>query len=69
MINKALNDEELTEKLKDVHALGIRSKTKINETLVRNAPMLLTIGCFCIGTDQVALKAAASRGVNCKVTF
>jgi D-3-phosphoglycerate dehydrogenase len=61
--SKSLPKEELREKLKTVHALGIRSKTQITEDLIREAPCLLTIGCFCIGVNQVAQEAALSRGI------
>ncbi|CDZ97928.1 d-3-phosphoglycerate dehydrogenase 2 [Phaffia rhodozyma] len=60
---KAWTEEELLEKLGDYHAIGIRSKTKITEKVLKAATKLLVIGCFCIGTNQVALKAAASAGV------
>jgi len=56
-------EKQLTGMLEDVHILGIRSKTQINERVLRSAPKLIAIGCFCIGTDQVDLDAAAQRGV------
>ncbi|KAJ1839745.1 D-3-phosphoglycerate dehydrogenase 2, partial [Coemansia sp. RSA 2703] len=59
---KALDKAELIEKIKDVHAVGIRSKTKLTEEVLSHANKLLTIGCFCIGTNQVDLNYAASRG-------
>jgi D-3-phosphoglycerate dehydrogenase / 2-oxoglutarate reductase len=59
----ALNEEKLIEMLPGVHILGIRSKTKITERVLASAPQLIAIGCFCIGTDQVDLEAAARRGV------
>jgi len=49
--------------LRDVHVLGIRSKTEITERVLNLAPNLLAIGCFCIGTDQVDIDAATRRGV------
>jgi D-3-phosphoglycerate dehydrogenase len=49
--------------LRDVHILGIRSKTQINERVLNSAPKLIAIGCFCIGTDQVDMGAATQRGV------
>jgi D-3-phosphoglycerate dehydrogenase len=63
-VAKSLPKEELREKLKTVHALGIRSKTEIGEDLIKEAPCLLTIGCFCIGTNQVDLQAALARGIS-----
>ncbi len=59
----ALGVEELTKKIEDVHVLGIRSKTRVTEAAIKNARRLLTLGCFCIGTNQVDLAAANRRGV------
>ena len=55
--------EQLIEELKTTHAVGIRSKTPMNEAMLKHAPKLLCIGCFCIGTDRVDLAYAASRGI------
>jgi D-3-phosphoglycerate dehydrogenase len=49
--------------LKDVHFLGIRSRTELTEEMLAAAPKLTAIGCFCIGTNQVDLAAAAQRGI------
>ena len=63
-LNKsALNEDELCEKIASVHLLGIRSKTQVTRKVLERARNLLSIGCFCIGTDQVDLAAAASFGV------
>jgi D-3-phosphoglycerate dehydrogenase len=59
----ALGEEQLKEKLRDVHILGIRSKTQVTEAALSEAKRLLTIGCFCIGTNQVDLQAAKIRGI------
>ncbi|CCK72795.1 phosphoglycerate dehydrogenase SER3 KNAG_0L01750 [Huiozyma naganishii CBS 8797] len=59
----ALPEEELIEKIKDVHAIGIRSKTKLTANVLKHAKNLEVIGCFCIGTNQVDLEYAASRGI------
>jgi D-3-phosphoglycerate dehydrogenase len=48
---------------RDVHVIGIRSKTKLTERILKEAKNLLVVGCFCIGTNQVDLKYAASRGI------
>ena len=53
----------LIQKITDVHAIGIRSKTQLTATVLQAAKKLLTVGCFCIGTNQVALQYAQSRGV------
>jgi len=47
----------------DVHVIGIRSKTKLTEKVLREAKNLLVIGCFCIGTNQVDLDYAAKHGI------
>jgi D-3-phosphoglycerate dehydrogenase len=62
-LGRALDEEELIEKLADVHLLGIRSKTKVSAAALAAAPKLLAIGAFCIGTDQIALTEAAAAGV------
>lgn len=61
---KALVGDELIEKIKDVHVIGIRSKTKLTKAVLDEAKNLLAIGCFCIGTNQVDLKHAANKGVS-----
>ena len=60
----ALSEEELIKEIKDVHLLGIRSKTKITPAVLDAAKKLQAIGCFCIGVNQVDLKAATSHGVT-----
>ncbi len=59
----ALGEDSLLEKVRDVHVLGIRSRTQVTERVLSEARRLLTLGAFCIGTNQVALEAAGSRGV------
>jgi D-3-phosphoglycerate dehydrogenase len=59
----ALKPEELKAKIKDVHVLGIRSKTQIPAEVLAEAKRLLTLGCFCIGTNQVDLEFAKERGI------
>jgi D-3-phosphoglycerate dehydrogenase len=59
----ALDAGELKARLAGVQLLGIRSRTKITDDILAAAPDLLAIGCFCIGTNQVDLEAAARRGV------
>ncbi len=62
-ISKALTEEQLAEEIKDVHILGIRSKTQITKKVLDAAKKLQAIGCFCIGVNQVDLKAATKNGV------
>jgi len=62
-VTGALSESELIEKIKDVHLLGIRSKTTITPAVLAAANKLQAIGCFCIGVNQVNLKAATRSGV------
>ncbi|MEO7308646.1 MAG: phosphoglycerate dehydrogenase [Ferruginibacter sp.] len=62
-INSALSEAELITVIKDVHLLGIRSKTQVTKKILDAAPKLQAIGCFCIGVNQVDLKAATKNGV------
>lgn len=59
----ALSRDALRAALGRADVVGIRSKTRLDAELLAEAPRLLTIGCFCIGTDQVDLRAAGQRGV------
>ena len=59
----ALSEEELIKEIKDVHLIGIRSKTLITKKVLDAATKLQAIGCFCIGVNQVDLKAATQKGV------
>ena len=60
---KALNEDDLVREIKDVHILGIRSKTHISDKVLSAAKKLQAIGCFCIGVNQVDLKAATQHGI------
>ncbi len=62
-IGGALSEDELIKQIKDVHLLGIRSKTQITPKVLDAAKKLQAIGCFCIGVNQVNLKAATQHGV------
>jgi D-3-phosphoglycerate dehydrogenase len=62
-LGRALDEDELIERLGPVHLLGVRSKTQVSAKAIAAAPNLLAIGAFCIGTDQVALPAAAAAGI------
>ena len=62
-ITKALTEDDLVKEIKDVHILGIRSKTQITKKVLDAAKKLQAIGCFCIGVNQVDLKAAIKNGV------
>ncbi|MEI7736658.1 MAG: phosphoglycerate dehydrogenase [Ferruginibacter sp.] len=62
-ISGALSEEELIAAVKNVHLLGIRSKTLVTKKVLDAAEKLQAIGCFCIGTNQVDLAAATKKGV------
>jgi D-3-phosphoglycerate dehydrogenase len=62
-LSGALSEEELIKLIKDVHILGIRSKTFISKKVLDNAKKLQAIGCFCIGINQVDLKTCKQKGV------
>jgi len=59
----AISEEDLIKEVKDVHLLGIRSKTQVTEKILDAAKKLQAIGAFCIGVNQINLKAATKRGV------
>ena len=58
-----MTEEQLIDEIKDVHILGIRSKTQITKKILEAAKKLQAIGCFCIGVNQVDLKEATKNGV------
>lgn len=62
-LSGALSESELAEAIKGVHILGIRSKTKVTAKIVEAADKLLAIGAFCIGTNQIDLKASTEKGI------
>ncbi len=62
-LTHALTGEALVDKIADAHMIGIRSRTQLTAEVLAHAEKLMVIGCFCIGTNQVALEAAAHNGV------
>ena len=62
-VSKSLPEDELIEKLKDVHVLGIRSKTQVTKKVIESAKKLMAVGAFCIGTKQIDLVAAKENGI------
>ena len=60
---KALPPEELMAAISDAHFVGVRSRTQLTAEIFEAAKKLVAVGCFCIGTNQVDLKAATSKGV------
>ena len=59
----ALSGEELKQAIRDARFVGIRSRTHLTEEIFAAAEKLVAVGCFCIGTNQVDLDAAARRGI------
>ncbi|MDT8367775.1 MAG: phosphoglycerate dehydrogenase [Longimicrobiales bacterium] len=59
----ALHGDDLLEAISDTEIIGIRSRTHLTSEILASAEHLLAIGCFCIGTDQVALDRAAASGI------
>ncbi|MGA0582892.1 MAG: phosphoglycerate dehydrogenase, partial [Castellaniella sp.] len=59
----ALAGDALREALQGAHAVGIRSRTHLDQAVLADLPDLRVIGCFCIGTNQVDLETAALRGI------
>ncbi len=59
----ALDEDDLIAALDGVDILGIRSKTTVTPRVLEHAPQLSVIGAFCIGTNQIDLAGAATRGI------
>jgi D-3-phosphoglycerate dehydrogenase len=62
-VSKSLSEDELIERLQDVHVLGIRSKTQVTKKVIEAAEKLLVIGAFCIGTKQIDLDICKENGI------
>jgi len=63
LLTKSLAGDELKAKLANAHIVGIRSRTQLTAEALAGARKLITIGCFCIGTNQVDLDAAELAGI------
>jgi D-3-phosphoglycerate dehydrogenase len=62
-LKTALDGAELEHKIKDVHIIGIRSRTNLTPEILKKAKKLFAIGCYSIGTNQVDLQAAKNSGI------
>ncbi|EHR40003.1 MULTISPECIES: phosphoglycerate dehydrogenase [Alishewanella] len=62
-LKTSLPEDELIERIKDAHFIGIRSRTQLTDKVLEAASKLVAIGCFCIGTNQVDLDAALRRAI------
>ncbi len=62
-LSTALPEEQLVERIADVHFIGIRSRTQLTDKVFAAAKKLVAVGCFCIGTNQVDLQSATEHGI------
>ncbi|KZN33114.1 3-phosphoglycerate dehydrogenase [Pseudoalteromonas luteoviolacea S2607] len=62
-LKTSLPENELIERIRQVHFIGIRSRTHLSENVLNAAEKLVAIGCFCIGTNQVDLDSAKRKGI------
>ena len=62
-VKGAISEAELAQRVRDVHLLGIRSKTQVTPVVLDEARRMLAVGAFCIGTNQIALHHANRAGV------
>lgn len=62
-LSNSLSEEELIKKISEVSILGIRSKTQITKNILAHAKKLLTIGAYCIGTNQIDLQTCTNQGI------
>ncbi|NOR74369.1 MAG: phosphoglycerate dehydrogenase, partial [Draconibacterium sp.] len=62
-LKTALDANELEQKIKDVHILGIRSRTNLTREILKKAKKLFAVGCYSIGTNQVDLISAKQLGI------
>ncbi|MFH1194351.1 MAG: phosphoglycerate dehydrogenase [bacterium] len=62
-LKQALSEEELISEIKNVHLVGIRSRTLLTDKVLKNAKKLIAIGCYSIGTNQVDLHSARMHGM------
>ena len=63
VLSKSLSGDELKDAIGSAHIVGIRSRTQLTAEVLTEARKLITIGCFCIGTNQVDLEAAELAGM------
>ena len=62
-VSRSLSEDELIEKLQDVHVLGIRSKTQVTKRVIEAAEKLMVVSASCIGTKQIDLEACKENGI------
>jgi D-3-phosphoglycerate dehydrogenase len=63
-VSKAsMSEDEILEKVHDVHLLGIRSKTQLTEKILKSGNRLIAVGAYCIGTNQIDMNTAIENGI------
>jgi D-3-phosphoglycerate dehydrogenase len=62
-LKTSLPEDELIKKVKNVHFIGLRSRTELTDNVIKAANKLVAVGCFCIGTNQVDLLETQIRGI------
>ena len=62
-VKGALDEDDLIQAIQGVHILGLRSKTNLTAKAIEAADKLLAVGAFCIGTNQIDLKACSQKGI------
>lgn len=63
LLSHSPSEEELLQIISQYQVLGIRSKTNLTNSFFQKSPHLLALGAFCIGTNQIDLEAANSKGI------
>lgn len=59
----SLSEDDLIKVIKNFDVLGIRSKTNLTSNFFDKAQHLLTVGAFCIGTNQIDLVTSNKVGI------
>ncbi len=62
-IEKPLSDRVFFNKIQQASIIGIRSRTQVNKELLEYPDKLMTIGAYCIGTNQLDLSACSDKGI------
>ena len=62
-LKTSLNGDDLIDKIKEAHLIGIRSRTHLTDKIIEHAKKLIAIGCYSIGTNQVDLESAKLKGI------
>ncbi len=63
LIEPALGERDLADRIGEYAAVGIRSKTQITPRVLESARELRAVGAYCIGTNQIALSDAHRLGI------